>query len=77
MDELMFSYDQEADVLYMSIGRPAEGMDYVEVDDNTILRVHPETREVVGVTIIDFAKRVGKSMPLSLPIKAQFDLVHR
>jgi len=49
-------YDPEADVLYVSFGepRPAEGID---IGDGTILRVSPGTREVVGLTILDFSKR--------------------
>ena len=49
-------YDSEADVLYISFGepRPAEGLD---IGDGTILRVDPETEEVVGLTVLDFTKR--------------------
>ncbi|WP_204305173.1 DUF2283 domain-containing protein (plasmid) [Desulfurobacterium thermolithotrophum] len=49
-------YDSEADVLYISFGesKPAEGLD---VGDGTILRIDPETEEVVGLTILDFSKR--------------------
>ena len=49
-------YDSEADVLYISFGepKPAEGLD---IGDGTILRVDPETEEVVGLTILDFTKR--------------------
>jgi len=49
-------YDADADVLYISFGepRPAEGLD---IGDGTILRVDPETEEVVGLTILDFTKR--------------------
>jgi uncharacterized protein YuzE len=49
-------YDSEANVLYISFGepKPAEGLD---IGDGTILRVDPETEEVVGLTILDFTKR--------------------
>jgi uncharacterized protein YuzE len=52
-------YDSEADVLYISFGepQPAEGLD---IGDGTILRVNPETDEVVGLTILDFSKRVDE-----------------
>jgi uncharacterized protein YuzE len=51
-------YDAEADVLYISFGepKPAEGLD---IGDSTILRVNPETEEIVGLTIFDFSKRTG------------------
>jgi len=52
-------YDVEADVLYISFGepRPAEGVD---IGDGTILRVEPVSGEVVGLTILDFSKRVER-----------------
>jgi len=50
-------YDAEADVLYISFGefKSAEGLD---IGDGTILRIDPETEEVVGLTILDFSKRI-------------------
>ncbi len=55
----VISYDSEADVLYVSFGKPrrAEGID---IGDGTILRIDPETQEVVGITLLDFRKRVEK-----------------
>ena len=51
-------YDSEADVLYVSFGSPrvAEGID---LGENTILRVDPDTGEIVGITIINFSKRLN------------------
>ncbi|WP_040371955.1 DUF2283 domain-containing protein [Desulfurobacterium sp. TC5-1] len=49
-------YDGEADVLYVSFGKPkpAEGLD---IGDGTILRIDPKTNEVAGFTILDFSRR--------------------
>ena len=53
---LQWDYDAEADILYISIGKPvkAEGVD---IDKGTIVRVNPETNEIVGFTIISPLKR--------------------
>jgi uncharacterized protein YuzE len=49
---LQWDYNTEADVLYISIGKPqkAEGVD---IGDGTIVRVNPKTNEIVGFTIIN------------------------
>ena len=54
--ESVISYDAEADVLYVSFGKPrrAEGMD---IGDGTILRIDPDTEEIIGITILDFKRR--------------------
>ncbi len=66
-------YDQEADVLYVSIGQP-EHTDFVELDDDFILRLDPATKKVVGFTIVDFAAHFSKrEPPLSVPLKAEFE----
>jgi uncharacterized protein YuzE len=74
MDKKMrLFYDREADVLYVSIGRP-EFTDYEEVGENLILRREPKTGQVVGFTIIDFAARFAeKESPKSVPIIATLE----
>jgi uncharacterized protein YuzE len=62
---LHWDYDAEADVLYISIGKPqkAEGVD---IGEGTIVRVNPETNDIVGFTIINLLQRTSKEM---VPIK--------
>ena len=50
-DPLTRAYDEDADVLYLSLGapRPAVGVD---IGDGIILRYDEGTHEVVGVTLI-------------------------
>jgi uncharacterized protein YuzE len=70
--ELKFLYDQEADVLYVSQGRP-EYTDYVEAGDDLILRLDPQTREVVGFTILDFVAHFSRREPgLRIPLDVVF-----
>ena len=59
MEKLNFSYDDESDVLYISIGNPKEAI-AIEIEDGIFRRENQETGEVVGVTILDFKKRYLK-----------------
>jgi uncharacterized protein YuzE len=70
--KLTFLYDKEADVLYVSLGRP-DYTDYIEVNDDLILRLNPETKEVVGFTIIDFVAHFSRLGPrFHIPLEAIF-----
>ncbi len=69
--EMILSYDQTHDVLYISYSEPKEAIT-IEQDDGTLLRLDPETREPVGLTVFDFTKRAGMEVPskvrLSFPV---------
>ena len=67
-------YDNEADVLYIIKGHP-DYIDFVEYNDNIILRFHPESKELVGFTITDFSLLFAKQdMDLHLPFKVNFEI---
>ena len=68
-ESLRGSYDEKADVLYISIGapRPAVG---VEIDNGVIVRYDEDTNEIVGITIIGI--RESASYELSQPIPEEF-----
>jgi uncharacterized protein YuzE len=59
--ELSWDYDEEADVLYISVGkpRPAVGTD---IGDGVIVRYDEKKKEVVGITILGFRARTLKSI---------------
>lgn len=70
--KLYYFYDQEADVLYFSQGKPSAAKTR-EAADDVILRFSPKTGKVSGFTILNFRKRLKKtSHPISLPIEAEF-----
>ncbi len=72
-NELMMGYDREADVLYLSFGEPQKGMTYVEIDNNLIVRLFPQTGQVMGLTILDFSQRFGAVESLvKLPVGGEF-----
>ena len=48
-------YDQEADVLYISLDRPQEATDTGMTDDGILLRYRG--KDLVGITILDASAR--------------------
>ena len=73
-DELKIVYDQEVDVLYVTRGHP-EYTDYVEYADDLILRFHPETKQLVGFTLVDFSKHFAKKdSDIALPFGVDFHM---
>jgi uncharacterized protein YuzE len=59
--DLTWEYDEEADVLYISIGepRPAVGTD---IGEGVVVRYDQTKKEVVGITILGFRARTLKSI---------------
>jgi uncharacterized protein YuzE len=55
--DVRWDYDEEADVLYLSVGepRPAVGID---IGDGAIVRYDETRREVVGLTVIGLRERL-------------------
>ena len=65
-------YDREADVLYVTKGTPKH-TDYVEYTEDVILRFHPETKQLVGFTLIDFSAHFAhKDSDTALPFSVDF-----
>ena len=72
--KVQFHYDREADVLYLSVGKPQRAKT-VEMGEDFVLRLHPKTGEVIGVTIIDFSRHFPQLKPahLKFPVNGSFD----
>ena len=49
--------DKEADVLYISLGKPKEAI-CVEKEAGILLRVDPFKDKVVGITVVNVKKKV-------------------
>ena len=60
-NKLKWDYDAEADILYISFGNPknAEGVD---IGEGTIIRIQPDTKEIVGITILNPLNRTLSSL---------------
>jgi uncharacterized protein YuzE len=53
---MQLAYDREADVLYLSVGEPRKAISR-EIGDDVLLRLDPDTGEVVGMTILNLSTR--------------------
>jgi uncharacterized protein YuzE len=54
---IWYSYDEEADVLYLNFKKPSHADDSELTDDDIIIRY--EQGEVVGITVLHASKRKG------------------
>jgi uncharacterized protein YuzE len=72
--EVQFHYDREADVLYLSIGKPQKAKT-IEIGEDFVLRLHPKSGQVVGVTIINFSRHFPQLRPgrSGLPTNGSFN----
>ena len=50
-----YSYDEEADVLYLNFRKPSHADDSVLTDDDVIIRY--ENGEIIGITILHASER--------------------
>ncbi len=74
---MKLSFDTKADVLYCSFGEPREAIG-VELENGVIVRLNPETDEVVGYTVVDFLKRfLDDHTAITLPMGKQHALASR
>ncbi len=60
-NKIKWDYNAEADILYISFGNPtnAEGVD---IGEGTIIRIQPDSKEIIGVTIINPLHRTLTSL---------------
>lgn len=67
MKKVSISYDKEADVVYLSFNKPsaAEGE---EIEEGVFARYDPKTKELVGLTILNFSKKFAlKPTEIAVP----------
>ena len=69
-------YDEEADVLYFSKGKPKASDESDEIADEIVIRKNPKTQEITGFTILNFSKRAKKmDQNIKLPINVDLQSV--
>lgn len=54
-DKLIFDYDREADVLYISLNRPQDSDDSILKENRVIYQYRQ--KKLVGITILDASER--------------------
>jgi len=71
-----YSYDKEADVLYISFAPGEQPTAAVELNDNILLRFNLTEKYAVGLTLMDFSVLVQMTQlgPRSFPLSGLQDL---
>lgn len=56
-EELSWEYDEDADVLYISIGEPRPAVT-VDLGESVLARYNETAKELVGITIMNVRRRL-------------------
>jgi uncharacterized protein YuzE len=56
-----WEYDEEADVLYLSLGEPREAVG-MDIGEGVVLRYDETRKEVVGLTVIGLRARLLRGL---------------
>ena len=60
-DTIDWEYDEEADVLYLSVGAPKPAVG-VDIGEGVVVRYDEVKNEVVGLTVLGLRERVTKEI---------------
>lgn len=69
--KINFFFDEEGDVLDITIGEPKKAV-AKELKDDIAVRIDPQSGEIVGIVILNFMKRFRlkkKPEKIELPVK--------
>ena len=69
--KINFFFDEEGDVLDITIGKPRKAV-AKELKNDVAIRVDPQSGEIVGIVILNFMKRFRlkkKPEKIELPVK--------
>ncbi|HLF87147.1 MAG TPA: DUF2283 domain-containing protein [Nitrospiria bacterium] len=56
VNKITICYDSNDDILDIIIGPSAQEAISVEQEEEVFLRIHPESKEILGITILGFKK---------------------
>jgi uncharacterized protein YuzE len=67
---LTFQYDREADILYINTVVPYAAQESVELGDEIIARLNPQTGKIENLEVLFFTSRLLRKELFSLPVIA-------
>jgi uncharacterized protein YuzE len=75
-NEPTYSYDKDADVLYISFSPGEKATSAVELNDNILLRFNRAEQRAIGLTLMDFSVLIQLTNlgPRSFPLSGLQDL---
>ena len=75
-NEPTYSYDKEADVLYISFSSGEKATSAVELNDNILLRFNRAEQRAIGLTLMDFSVLIQLTNlgPRSFPLNGLQEL---
>jgi len=75
-NEPTYSYDKEADVLYIAFSPGEKATSAVELNDNILLRFNRVEQRAIGLTLMDFSVLIQLTNlgPRSFPLRGLQDL---
>ncbi|MBP7868121.1 MAG: DUF2283 domain-containing protein [Acidobacteria bacterium] len=69
-EKLSFTYDREADILYINKVKAYAEQESEELGDEVVARLNPQTREIENLEVLFFSTRLLRSDLMELPIQA-------
>lgn len=61
-NELRFAYDQENDVIYVSLGAPREAV-CETLENGVVIKRDPATKRIIGLILLDVTHTFGSTHP--------------
>ena len=68
--KLTFSYDRDADILYVSKCKAYAEQESEELGDDVIARLNPDTGEIESLEVLFFSTRLLRSDLFEVPVAA-------
>lgn len=73
--KIVSNYDEEDDILYLSIGKPTPSIT-TETDDGILIRKEKGSNKITGVTILDYKYKKSNNIKMKLPKEIDLKLIN-